>query len=173
MPKVIENLKEQLLAEAKKQIFERGYAQMTIRSIASACGVGVGTVYNYFKSKEMLVATFIYEDWKKYLQEMSSLSYADQKSFLKGIYELLKDFAKHNEKLFFDPEVARLVSANFSTRHKLLRGQISSIILPLCIAKNLENPQFSADFLAESIICWTMENTDFEVTYPLLERILN
>ena len=63
MPKIIENLREKLLEEAKCQVMEQGYAAMTIRSVASACGVGVGTVYNYFSSKDMLVASFLLEDW--------------------------------------------------------------------------------------------------------------
>ena len=50
MPKIIENLRSQRLSEAKKQISERGYKNTTIRSVASGCGVAVGTVYNYFKS---------------------------------------------------------------------------------------------------------------------------
>ena len=51
MPKIIENVREQLLGEAKRQIAKKGYGKTTIRSVASACGFGVGTVYNYFKSK--------------------------------------------------------------------------------------------------------------------------
>ena len=73
MPKIIENLREQLLSEAKKQVKERGYAATTVRSVAGACGVGVGTVYNYFKSKEMLIATFVYDDWRNHLAEMERL----------------------------------------------------------------------------------------------------
>ena len=49
MPKIIENLENRLIREAEKQIAESGYAAMTIRSVAKACGVGVGTVYNYFQ----------------------------------------------------------------------------------------------------------------------------
>lgn len=172
MPKVIENLKEQLLAEAKKQVFERGYAQTTIRSIAGACGVGVGTVYNYFKSKEILVATFVFEEWKNSLREMSALSCDEPKAFLQGIHCALKEFSTRNEKLFVDPEATKLVSASFSARHKLLRSQISAFILPLCEKNQVENAQFTAEFLAESIICWTMENMDFEVMWPLLEKII-
>ena len=67
MPKIIENIREKLLEEAKRQVMEQGYSAMTIRSVASACGVGVGTVYNYFSSKDMLVASFMLEDWMKCL----------------------------------------------------------------------------------------------------------
>ena len=63
MPKIIENLKDRLIAEAKRQIEEAGYGAVTIRSVASSCGVGVGTVYNYFPSKEALIATHLLEDW--------------------------------------------------------------------------------------------------------------
>ena len=52
MPKIIENLKDRLIAEAEKQIAESGYGAVTIRSVAKACGVGVGTVYNYFPSSK-------------------------------------------------------------------------------------------------------------------------
>ena len=120
----------------------------------------------------MLVATFVYEEWKKYLHEMSLLSYDEPKTFFWGIFRLLKEFASHNEKLFFDAEAAKLASSSFSARHKLLRGQIAAFILPLCKAKNLENPSFCADFLAECVICWAMENADFDDVYPLLETVI-
>lgn len=50
MPKIIKNLESKLIAEAQKQILAQGYGAVTIRSVANACGVGVGTVYNYFSS---------------------------------------------------------------------------------------------------------------------------
>ena len=34
MPKILEKVREQLLAEAERQIAERGYARTTIRSVA-------------------------------------------------------------------------------------------------------------------------------------------
>ena len=48
MPKIIEGVRARLLNEAKRQIATLGYARTTIRSVATACGLGVGTVYNYF-----------------------------------------------------------------------------------------------------------------------------
>ena len=33
----------------------------TVRSVAAGCGVAVGTVYNYFSSKDMLIAAFMLE----------------------------------------------------------------------------------------------------------------
>ena len=78
MPKIIENVRELLLETAKEQIRLQGYSKTTIRTVASACGLGVGTVYNYFKSKDMLIATFMLEDWRECLKEMKSHSSTEQ-----------------------------------------------------------------------------------------------
>ena len=118
MPKIIENARDQLLAEAKRQIIENGYAATTVRSVAGALGIGVGTVYNYFESKEMLIATFVFEDWKRYLAYMSGLPTDDSYKLLNGIYGALHSFAKENEALFSDPDASRTVSALEKTLKK-------------------------------------------------------
>ena len=158
MPKIIENAREQLLAEARRQVMERGYTETTIRSVASACGLGVGTVYNYFASKEMLIAAFVYEDWKYYLSEMQKLPVDDPYTLLGGIYHALRDFADKNKRLFSDSDAAKLVSDGSSGRHKMLRDQIAGFVLPICRAEGGRDAQFAAEFIAESLICWSMEN---------------
>ena len=40
--------REQILAASRKLIAEKGWAQVNIRSVAAACGVSVGSIYNYF-----------------------------------------------------------------------------------------------------------------------------
>ena len=64
MPKIIENLKEKLIAEATAQLRSAGYEATTVRSVAKACGVGVGTVYNYFPSKDQLIAACMLQSWQ-------------------------------------------------------------------------------------------------------------
>ena len=172
MPKIIENLREQLLAETKRQAFELGYSQTTIRSVASACGVGIGTVYNYFKSKDMLVAEVVHDDWKRYLKLMSELSYEDPKVFFAGIYSSLMQFAADYEKLFSDPDAARLASNGSESRHKMLREQIVAFVLPFCQARKFDDPRFASEFISESILCWSMQKEDFAKVYPLLEKII-
>ena len=94
MPKIIENLPERLAEEARRQIEQSGFSAMTIRSVAKACGVGVGTVYNYFPSKEALVATFMLTDWNNCIAAIQSC--ADESDtvepVLKAIHNSLKLF---------------------------------------------------------------------------------
>ena len=166
MPKIIENVREQLLAEARAQILQRGYANTTIRSVAGACGLGVGTVYNYFSSKEMLIATAVFEDWKKHLSDMHTLPVDHPRTLLEGIYHSLQHFAKEHQVLFSDADAAKLVSVGSSGRHKMLREQIAALVRPVC------ESDFCAQFVAESLICWSMEHADFDTVFPLLEKII-
>jgi AcrR family transcriptional regulator len=170
MPKIIENVREQLLCEARKQIAERGYAATTIRSVAGACGLGVGTVYNYFESKEMLIASFVYDDWKRYYAEMTEIPCDDPKVLLEGIHRLLKAFAKENEVLFSDEDAAKQSSVGLPNRHKMLRMQIATLVAPVC--KHEGQNEFLSEFIAEALITWSMENVPFDSVYAILEKIL-
>lgn len=172
MPKIIENLREQLLTEARQQIEERGYSETTVRSVAKACGIGVGTVYNYFPSKEMLVGAVVYEDWKEHLKDMQTLPTDDSRVLLGGIYESLMSFAAKNEKLFSDSDAAKIAAIGSSRRHKMLRDQIAAFITPLCGEKNVPNASFAAEFISEALIGWAMEKCPFETVYPLFEKII-
>ena len=166
MPKIIENVREQLLAEAKKQISERGYASTTIRSVAGSLGLAVGTVYNYFESKEMLIGNFVYEDWKKHLAYMQSIQSDNPYVLISGIYGSLRAFEADNAKLFADADAAKRISVGSSDRHKMLRGQISALVKPVC------RTDMEADFIAEALISWSVEGTDFDTLYPILEKII-
>lgn len=169
MPKIIENVREQLLAVAKKQIEERGYANTTIRSVAAECGLAVGTVYNYFKSKDMLIATFVVEDWISVLSDIRANPESDPRALLHRIYDALIRFTEKHTSLFSDPDAAKVFSAVFSERHKTLRGQIAEIILPLC---RTENAEFTAEFAAEALLSWTVSGADFDMIADHIIKVI-
>lgn len=171
MPKIIKNLREQLLAETKKQMFSEGISGITIRSIAQVCNVGVGTVYNYFPSKEVLIGSCVYEDWKVHLAYIESLPKDNAYALLEGIYEALRNFAKEYAPVFLREDAAEEVS-DFPQRHKMLRAQLSASLLPLCEKAKMENPAFGAEFVAESLIVWSMEGIPFAQIYPLLQKLI-
>ena len=69
MPRIIENVKERAIIEARKVLEKEGYQALTVRGIADALAIGLGTVYNYFPSKDHLVACVILEDWMSLIRE--------------------------------------------------------------------------------------------------------
>lgn len=45
--------KEEILQASRELIRQEGWSAISIRSVAAACGVSVGFIYNYFDSKEV------------------------------------------------------------------------------------------------------------------------
>lgn len=55
--------KEDILKTSRKLIQQQGWSAINIRSVAAACGVSVGSIYNYFDSKAELMSATIESVW--------------------------------------------------------------------------------------------------------------
>ena len=55
--------KEDILKNSRELIREKGWAAVSIRSVASACGVSVGSIYNYYDSKAELISATVESVW--------------------------------------------------------------------------------------------------------------
>lgn len=51
--------KEEILKASREFIRTQGWSALNIRSLATACGVSVGSIYNYFDSKAKLVESTV------------------------------------------------------------------------------------------------------------------
>ena len=167
MPKIIKNLESKLIAEAQKQILEQGYGAVTIRSVANACGVGVGTVYNYFSSKEELLATYLLEDWSSCITAIQAVSrYSDNPApVLRCIYDRLTDYAQRHRSIFRDEAAFAAFAASFGKYHRLLRSQLASPLRKFC------ESDFASEFIAESLLAWTMEGTSFDEILGMIGKL--
>ena len=57
--------KEDILKASRELIRERGWSAISIRSVAAACGVSVGSIYNYFDSKAELMSAAVESVWRE------------------------------------------------------------------------------------------------------------
>ena len=148
MPKVIKDLEQRLLHEARSQIAEKGYSGTTIRSVAAACGVGVGTVYNYFSSKDELLASYLLSDWQQCISAVRAVSTYSESPVpvLRCIYDQLTAYAEQNRNVFGDNSAVPAFAAAFGRYHELLRSQIAEPLRKFCRC------DFDADFIAESLL---------------------
>lgn len=170
MPKIIENVREQLLNEAKRQIESNGYSKTTIRSVAGACGLATGTVYNYFPSKDMLIASFMLDDWNECLDKIKGRSNGSAKELMSSIYEFTLEFIGKHRSLFEDADAIKSFNSSHNSRHSILRSQIAAIIYPVC-KKGGKDPKFLSEFIAESLLCWTIEGKSFDEIYSVLQML--
>ena len=56
--------REKILSVCRDLIRQDGWDAVNIRSVAKACGVSVGTIYNYFRSKDELTSAVVESIWR-------------------------------------------------------------------------------------------------------------
>ncbi len=172
MPKIIKDLKQSISNEAKKQLLEMGYAKTTIRSVANSCGIGVGTIYNYYSSKDQMISSFMLDDWHICIDEMREIDIDDKLAFMQGIYDALHRFIIKYEFLFHDPEAKKVFTSVFSARHSMLKQILIDLIMPVLEEVDYCDRAFLADYLAESIIHWSMTLENFDMPLSIIEKLV-
>lgn len=56
--------KEAILTQSCKIVMEKGLSAINMRTVAAACGVAVGSIYNYFPSKSDLINATVEAVWR-------------------------------------------------------------------------------------------------------------
>ena len=167
MPKVIENLENKLIEEAHRQVEQFGYGAITIRSVAKACGVGIGTVYNYFPSKDDLLAAFLLRDWQNCMNTIirASEQFASPEPVVRCMFDQLISYAQRHQVIFRDQAAAASFAGAFSRYHGLLRAQLAMPVRKYCCS------DFLAEFIAESMLTWSMAGKTFDEIYEILKKL--
>ncbi|BBF43488.1 transcriptional regulator, TetR family [Lachnospiraceae bacterium KM106-2] len=173
IPKVIENLRENILVEARKELFEDGYQAFNIRTVAAKCEVAVGTFYNYFSSKDMVIASVVLEDWMKSLDQMKRKVERAEELFtgLEAIYGELLAFEELYHNIF---QNSTAVYSKYSSRerHQKLRSQLEEPIRQLCKRKDQSIDDFTITFLAENFLSASQEQIEFAKLQAILQKVL-
>ena len=175
MPKIIDNIKETIILEARRQVLESGYSKMTVRSVAKGCGIAVGTIYNYFPSKDMLIAAFMLGDWLEALDEMKrgcAVAKSSEETF-RLVYDKLILYNKKHKALFEDSAATKTYMGVFQTRHKQLRGQIADCLRLVCECYAKEYTALLPEFIAEALLVCTGERREFEEIELILGQLFN
>ena len=127
MPKIIEGARDKILQNARKRLFEEGYTHLSLREVAKESGIATGTIYNYFASKDYLIASIMMEDWQVALEKMDAL--AENASHpvegIIGICEAIKQFRNIYTEIWSQPSVAASATSQRFDGHKILCEQIA------------------------------------------------
>ena len=94
LPKILDQPKEKMTEAAREILLNEGYQALTIRRIASVCNTGVGTVYNYFSSKDSIAAAVMLRDWKSITDELvRSLDHLNGIDGIEAIFMTVRKFS--------------------------------------------------------------------------------
>ncbi len=174
VPKIIDNLRQKLIEQTRSQIQANGYGALTVRAVAECCGVGVGTVYNYFPSKDAMVACCLLQDWEQALDGIRNVCAEAQSAdrVLCGLCEAVESFMRQHRALFVEPAAQKAFASAVHRHHSQLRGQLAGFLAPLCRQHACEDPDFRAQFLSEAILTWVVAGKTYAELAPILCAIL-
>lgn len=152
MPKLIENAKELILKTSEKLLFEVGYKGFKIREVAGRCGIATGTIFNYFASKEMLIASIIAKDWTAYLENIKKECdlASDISSGVSSIYKGIVAFSKKYELIWMEYSGNNI--GRFGEHHLTLRGQIADILNKMLLRFGKKHDKSFVNIFAETVL---------------------
>lgn len=158
MPKIIEEARARILGTARVILLEKGYAGLSLRGLAKDCGLAVGTIYNYFQDKDMLVASVMMEDWTAALAQMDGASTGADNAAdgLAGIQLAVEEFAAVYAQVWGQFARSGRSAGVIQSRHGLLRGQIEARIRAMMERLQMEDTAL-APLLAEAVLAAALQ----------------
>lgn len=105
----MDDKREIIRRAAVKVIAERGFHEATTRMIASAAGTSIGTIYNYFQSKEEILAYIVEVERSRRVEFLNRIVEADlsQEERFRRFLEM------HFRQVTEEPDTVRMVMREF------------------------------------------------------------
>jgi AcrR family transcriptional regulator len=107
LSRIIENPKQLILNKAKEILYREGYSKLSMRTLSKACDIALGTIYNYYPTKQNLVIEMMTDYWQNYLNSVQKVadSNADIYRKLNNIFNELKIFIESFRQYWLTPEL--------------------------------------------------------------------
>ncbi len=173
MPKLIPDAKTKIISIAKNQLFKKGYTGLMLRDVADQCGMAVGTIYNYFSSKEILVASIMAEDWLSSLEKMkeSCKIASTVEQGVRAIYKAIGEYVQTYEGIWTE---YKGVLSSYGKRHVLLRNQLSELLSDLLLRLGRNEDIELCPLLAETVLtCAMQRDIDYSVLSKAISRLFS
>jgi len=173
MPKILDNVKERAVAEARRVMVEEGYEGLTIRKVAAALDVAVGTLYNYFPSKDFLIASVMLEDWQEIMQRLLEEGPAeDGITQIRRVFEGIKEFSDRYSRVWSQYS-GQSVRSEETIYHAQLIAQIRRLLDSAVSEETAAADPYRREFLAENVLRFASNgHTEFSHLEGSLRRLI-
>ncbi|MBN2049269.1 MAG: TetR/AcrR family transcriptional regulator [Spirochaetales bacterium] len=188
MPKIIIDAQMMILDTLRDHIAREGWAALNIRCLAKRCHIAPGTVYNYFPSREAILAAVISRDWKNAEEKIANRFYATEgvggdPAFqalerLRFLYETLSGFMAVYRKVWVESpehlgkEAWERGEQGKQAFRRRMENFVKRALADTEINKSIDR-DFLIAFLARSIIHWSGEaEVDFSRIRPVIAVLL-
>ncbi len=154
MPKIIEDVENRILRSARQRLLGGDLSSFSARGIAEDCGIAVGTIYNYYRDKESLLAAIMAQDWQAAFEKAGQQIAAapGPEAGVLCLYEGLRSFSQVYEAIWSSYPTGEGFGSLYRTRHKLLLSQIKEQLSALYSRFGLTQEEGKLVLLSELIL---------------------
>ena len=173
MPKLIPELRERFLAAAQRRMQE-DVESLTIRQIAADCETAAGTVYNYFPSKEALIAAVMQADWEACLLRTRQGAETAQTPLegLENICAALRTFILHYTAFWTQSGEHSITRDRLQQYHARLVDQLEVPIREILVRFDRLYDDFAPAVLADLLLRAARSKEGFHHIVPTLNKLL-
>jgi len=172
MPKIIENLDEEIAETALKLFKENPYGNVSMRKIASEVGIAVGTLYNYYPNKWELYIEVFEESWRKTYQILKENCRRSERDYLINYLKLI--YQEMNDKKAIVRELFRFIINDLEIDDQAKKEKFKRVRFPEVLINEIYQlfvsvleKEFSIELKDEKLYrIFTMVQTDI----PLLQQ---
>jgi AcrR family transcriptional regulator len=179
MPKILHNVRDGILLSGRDLLLESGYEKFSVRQVASHCGIGVGTLYNYFPSKQQLVTAILRSEWDIHMRRMALVSKSSlaAQAKLESIYDELCRFLQGVHSVWVGGIAESVECAeikNVQQQRAAVRMQMAEIVAAaLGQEGGTEQEAWLADCVTRLFISYAGSRTDSrEAVSKALQKLL-
>ena len=166
------NTKLRILNATRRFMMESPDETLSMRTIASLCGISAGSIYNHFPDKDSLMAAIMIEDWHKSLHDMETecMNARSLSEGVAGIYHALLDFVEIYSGFWKEYRVPGNFDDVKGKRHRQLVTEISGYIRKLLEKFAHEEDLIMDRILAENVLFAAVQK---EISLEMLLRLVS
>jgi AcrR family transcriptional regulator len=148
-----EQRKGEILSAARRVFGEKGFAQATIEEIAAGCELSAGTIYLYFRSKEELYVSLLFEAMELFEETFKKIRASKRRPERKvrAVWDFFYDFYTES------PELYRVFLFLHSDR---LREVLSDSVVSSVNRQSARNFFVGADIIKEAMTAGVYREMD-------------
>lgn len=171
--KINEETRQLILKSAREILATEGVEKLNMRRVAVSCDIGLGTIYNYYKSKEEIIKEVVHNQYYSIFERLKLDISKENDTYgkLKRVFEAMRSFNIELQSISINRIFSLLSKANEDDKEKMQReGNEKRQELKEIFSEILKE---NDDFYIESIMMlFAMHASNINVKYEELENFV-
>ena len=176
--------KEAIMKTCRDMVSERGLSALDMRSVAKACHVALGSLYNYFPSKDALVTATIESVWQDIFHMEQCCEQKPFPEYVRWIFDSVRQGTREYPHFFTAHSISVASSAKEQARKTMeqyFSHMKAGMAQSLRADPAVRSDAFSASFSESDLIDFVLANLltllarqedDCEVLLEVIRRVL-